>query len=159
MSETTAYPFDTDGLQKGSTVTTATIERAYSVTKGTEAYQFAWLQAREFVMRRFAERGEIVTVTQRNGDLVILTDEEQVAYNAEQFKAGIRKARRSHARMLGADRSKIENPDALAMHDRRLEVQGRVLAAVARETRTLAPTPHQRTTPVLPGARKADGES
>ncbi len=158
MSDTSSYPFNADHLSKGDAVTVAQIEHAYSVRHGTDRYQFAWLQAKEFVVRSFAERGEIVTVVHRDGALVILTDEEQAAYNSDQFKAGIRKARRSHARMLGADRSKIADPDILRTHDRAIEVQGRVLAAVSRETRVLPPQPHRRSTPVLPGA-KTDTET
>lgn len=158
MSETTIYPFSTDDLVKGSTVTVTEIERAYTVKFDSPEYQFAWLQAREFVIRKLSERGEIVTVVQRDGNLMILTDEQQVAYNSDQFKAGIRKARRSHMRMLGADRSQITDPEILAMHDRWLEVQGRVLSAVSRETQALAPTPHQRSTPLLPGAKRGKGQ-
>ena len=153
MDDTTEYPFDTDGLAKGDTVAIETLERAYSVTRGTEAYQFAWMQAKAFVVRRFADRGEVITVVYRDGDLVILTDEGQVEYNAESFRRGIRTARRAHSRMLGADRSKIADAKALEMHDRRLEVQGRVLGAVARESRVPALAAATRTAPALPGSR------
>lgn len=154
MSETSKHPFDTDRLIKGDEVPVLEIERAYSVKYPSPDYQFAWMHCKEFVIRRFAERGEVVTVVQRDGALLILTDEQQVDYNIDQFKQGIRKARRAHSRMLGADRSMINNQKSLESHDRRLEVQGRVLSAVAKETRIVRPLPVKRATPVLPEKTK-----
>lgn len=146
--ETTNYPFDTDQLQKGDLIPIEVIERAYSVVRDTQAYDFAALRAKDYVVRRFAERGEVVTVAQRGGVLNILTDTEQVSYNAARFRQGIFEAQRAQTRMLGADRSKID-PSAIDAHDRRLEVQGRVLAAVSREVKLFTPTPTKRATPAL----------
>lgn len=151
-AERTEYPFDTDHLRKGDAVPADTIEAAYGVRRDTVKYQLVLLQAVEFVRRRFADRGEIVTITAESASLRILTDEEQVEYNVDQFRFGIRKARRAHARQLGADRSQIANSQLLDAHDRAIEVQGRQLAAVARERRMLPPAPTPRLTP---GRREA----
>jgi hypothetical protein len=145
--ETTKFPFDTDSLQKGDSIPAETIERAYSVSRDAKEYGFAVLMARDYITKQFLERGEVVTVALVKGVLRIFTDEEQVQYNADRFRAGIRDAQRAHNRMLGADRSLIQNPQTLEAHDRRIEVQGRMLSAVARERKVLAPTPVARATP------------
>src|SRR5678810_469565 len=91
------YPIDTDSLTKGSRIAAEVIERAFNVTRGTDAYQMAAMRAVNHIARRFLDRGEIVTVTQRKHDLVILTDDEVPAHNARLFRNDIRKAARAHA--------------------------------------------------------------
>ena len=149
-NSTTKYPFETDHLQKGDSIPAEIIEKAYSVSKDTKEYQFAAMAANHYVVRQFLDRGEVVTVIHRDGSLVILTDEEQVEYNADRFKQGVRDARKAHTRMLGADRSQIKDPRLLEAHDRRLEVQGRVLNAITKETKVIRPSPATRSTPGLP---------
>jgi hypothetical protein len=150
--ETTKFPFDTDGLNKGDAIPAETIERAYSVSRDSKEYGFAILMARDFLTKAFLERGEVVTVAMVKGVLRIFTDEEQVEYNTNRFRDGIRDAHRAHTRMLGADRSEIRNTQKLEAHDRRLEVQGRILSAVDRERKILRPTPNPRMTPGLPAS-------
>lgn len=151
---TTKHPFETDHLSKGDTVPASVIEEAFHVTRGTEAYQLAWLRAKTFVVKAFEDRGEVVSVVHRKYDLVILTDTEQVDYNADAFRAGIRAAVRAHKRALGADRAQIDEA-RLADHDRAVLNQGRILSAVTRERRAIAaPAPRERLTP----PRKYDEE-
>lgn len=148
------YPIDVDGLQKGSRVAAEVIESAFRVKRGTDAFQMASMRASKFIARRFLDRGQIVTITQRKHDLVILTDEEMPAHNARLFKNDIRKAARAHARMLGGDRSQMSN-DTLAIHDRALQVQGAQLAAIGRVRREIAASMRERSTPALAsGSRK-----
>jgi len=147
MTGVTQYPFDTEQLQKGDTIPPETIEHAYGVKRNDIRYQFALLRAKEFVRRRFLDRGQIVTIAARDSALHILTDEVQAAYNPAEYKAGIRKMRGAHGRMLGADRSQITDPEILATHDRAIEVQGRQLAAIARERHIPPPMPTPRLTP------------
>lgn len=125
----TEYPIDVERLSKGDCVVAAMIESAFNVKRGTDAYQMAAMRASEFISKRFLDRGEIVTITQRKHDLWILTDEEMPAHNARLFKNDIRRAARVHARMLGGDRSKMTS-DTLKLHDRALTVQGAQLAAI-----------------------------
>lgn len=145
-AELTEYPIDTDSLAKGSRVPAETIERAFHVKRGTDAYQMAAMRASQYIARRFLDRGEIVTVTQRKHDLVILTDEEMPAHNARLFKNNIRAAARTHARMLGGDRSKMSE-ETLRVHDRALTVQGAQLAAMASACKDLKPRPRERQLP------------
>lgn len=151
---TSEYPLDTDSLAKGSHIAAEVIERAFHVKRGTDAYQMAAMRASQHIARRFLDRGEIVTITQRKHDLVILTDDEMPAHNARLFKNDIRKAARAHARMLGGDRSKMSD-NTLKIHDRALAVQGAQLAALARARREFKPARRERSTPALAtGKRK-----
>ncbi len=143
---TTEYPIDTDSLVKGSTVSTETIERAFGVKRGTDAFNIAALKACQYVARRFLDRGEVVTVTMRKHALVILTDEEVPEHNARVFRNEIKKAARAHARSAGADRSKM-SVETQAVHDRHLVVQGAQLAAMAQVRRELRPAVRERSTP------------
>lgn len=157
---TTEYPLDVEQLQKGSIIPAERIEHAFRVVRGTDAFQMASMRASKYIARRFLDRGEIVTVTQRKHDLVILTDDEMPAHNARLFRNDIKKAARAHARMLGGDRSKMSD-ETLKLHDRALTVQGAQLAAIGQARREIAATSRERLTPVaarnrLIRSRKAD---
>jgi hypothetical protein len=150
---TSEYPIDTDSLVKGSTISAEVIEKAFGVKRGTDAYGMAAMRAVAYISRRFLDRGEVVTITQRKHDLVVLTDEEVPAHNARLFRLNIRRAARAHGRMLGSDRSLMSN-DAAAIHDRSVAVQGAQLQAISkviRETRALR---RERQTPGLVSGRK-----
>lgn len=147
------YPIDTDSLVKGSRVAVETIERAFKVKRGTDAYQMAAMRATQHIARRFLERGEVVTITQRKHDLVVLTDEEMPSHNARLFKNEIRKAARIHQRTLGGDRSKM-SAETVKVHDRTLTVQGAQLAAISRATREVKAQMRERQTPGLIAAQK-----
>lgn len=153
-TETTEYPIATGHLVKGSVIAAQAIEKAFNVKRGTDAYQLAAMRAVEYIAERFEERGEIVTITQRKHDLVVLTDDEAIEHNARQFKAGIRKSTRSHHRALGVDRSRVA-PERLADHDRGLEAQGRTLAAIRQARREVKPAPRERSTPALTDGRNS----
>lgn len=142
------YPIDTESLNKGDVIAVEVIERAFGVIRGTDAFNLASMRASSYIARRFLERGEVVTITQRKHDLVILTDEEMPTHNARLFKNDIRRAARTHMRMLGGDRSKMSE-ETVKIHDRELTVQGAQLAAVSRVKRELRAKPVERTTPAL----------
>ena len=152
LNQTTEYPIATEHLRKGDTITAETIERAFSVRRDTDAFRMAALKIREYVAKRFRDRGEVVTVTERKHDLVILTDEEASKYNHERFAINIRGAARAHSRNLGADRGMM-SAEVQREHDRRLVVDGRVLGAI-RSERAAIVSEHRRVTPLPPGAKK-----
>lgn len=149
--DTTEYPIATDGLRKGDRVSVNAIERAFSVKRQTDAYRLALLKASNYIVRRFRDRGEIVTVVERKHDLVILTDDEASKYNDERFAINIRGAARAHTRNLGVDRSKL-SAGVIDEHDRRIVNNGRVLGAIRNERASIA-IGHRRTTPLPPGAK------
>jgi hypothetical protein len=144
--ETRIYPFETDHLRKGDRVTREQIERAYGVKAGTDEYRLrGMLRAREHVLSAFAERGEIVTVTEERQDLVILTDEEAAAYNERHFDLALDSMRRCHGRKLAVDRAEL-SAEVRERHDRTLLTQGRQLHAV-RVAAKLEAAPRERETP------------
>jgi hypothetical protein len=150
---TSEYPLDTESLQKGSVISAATIEHAFNVKRGTDAFQMASMRASKYIQGRFLDRGEVVTLTQRKHDLVILTDDEMPAHNARLFRNDIKKAARAHARMLGGDRSKMSDA-TVKLHDRALTVQGAQLAAISRARLEVKAATRERTTPALAPGKK-----
>ena len=146
VHEATEFPIKTDHLVKGSVIAVDVIEAAFGNKRETQRYQLDLMSVQDYVERRFADRGEVVFVIQEKGALRILTDEEAPAYAAKLFREGIRRAGRAHRRQLGADRSQMSDPTRVT-HDRQLEVQGRMLAAAAKERRSIAPSPSERQTP------------
>lgn len=153
-THTTEYPLQTDHLVKGSVITASVIEEAFQVKRGTDAYQLAAMRAAEYIAHRLADRGESVTIAQRKHDLVILTDDEAIGHNAQQFKIAIRKARRSHTRQLAVDRSQVSTPELLKQHDRNIAVGGHVLQSISRATREITAAVRQRDTPGIAEAKK-----
>lgn len=150
MEETVTgeYPLDTDSLVKGSHIPAEVIELAFNVRRDTGAYQIAFMRAANYIQRRFLDRGETITITQRRFDLIILTDEEVPAHNERLFRNEIRKAARTHARSSAADRSQMSEATA-KFHDRTLVVQGTTLAAISRVTREIKAATRTRATPAL----------
>jgi hypothetical protein len=153
MDERREYPFDTDALEKGSRITVEEIEKAYGVSFGTDAYQLASLKAVSYIERRFRDRGVVVTVVQRKGEVVVLTDSEAAVENARQFDLKMKGAARAHFRNMNVDRANLP-PGELEVHDRNLEVEGRRRAADRAAMKALPETkPHARTTPLPPGVK------
>jgi hypothetical protein len=157
-SERTEYPINTENLVKGSRVSIREIEEAYGVRFGTDAFQLAALKLTSYLERRFRDRGQIVTVVQRKGDVVILTDAEAATENSRQFDLKVRGAARAHVRGQGVDRSQLNEGDR-AVHDRNLESQGRQLSALRAAKGLPTPSAHKRQTPLPPGVKSKDDEA
>jgi hypothetical protein len=151
--QATEYPITTTHLRKGSIVSVEVLEEAFGVKRGTDAFQLAALRAADYITKRLAQRGEMVTVAQRKCNLVILTDTEASSYNEQRFDTEIGSAARALRRMAAVDRSQVD-ATRLAAHDRALEVRGRMLAAARRERRQASLAPHKRETPALPRRAK-----
>jgi len=152
-SGTSEYPIDTESLIKGSRIAVEVIEHAFNVKRGTDEYNLAAMRARQYIERRFRDRGEIVTITQHRHDLIILTDDDMPEHNVAMFKAKIRGAARTHTRMLGGDRSKMSE-ETLRVHDRALTVQGAQLSALRKATREVTASVRKRETPALVAGKK-----
>ena len=144
------YPIDTETLAKGSIITSGMITAAFGVKLDSSKYQLRLLQLREYITRRLAERGERVVVAQRQNDLVILTDEEAVAYTANEFRAGLRKTILNHTRTQDIDRANLSET-RLQMHDRELEIQGRMVEAIRSAKASPTAIPSRRATPLVIG--------
>lgn len=149
---TTQWPIALESLGKGSVVSVGEIEKAYGVRQGTDLYQRACLKLRDVIEKWFARtRGEIVTVRQDHGALLVLDDEGASQHNPRQFAAALQKARRAHMRNLAVDTTKLPG-EQVTRHLRTLEVDGKTLqAATSVRRRELRPTPTKRDRPGLPG--------
>ena len=105
-----------------------------------------------YIERRFRDRGVVVTVVQRKGEIVVLTDSEAAVENARQFDLKVKSAARAHFRAVNVDRALLEEGER-AVHDRNVEVQGRQLAAMRAAKALPEPRPHTRSTPLPPGVK------
>jgi hypothetical protein len=142
------YPIETDGLSKGSIVDSATIEQAFGVKVGTDAYRFAIMECQAYVERRLAERGLVVVTRQEKNDVRICTDPEASKYKDREVRRSVRKMARDVREMSTVDRSKLTD-DEREEHDRRLEINGRTVAAI-RHVRKPQALPSKRATPLPP---------
>jgi hypothetical protein len=139
---------DFGALDKGTVIPAAEVERCLGLPRTHRAYSMAALGLRAAIESHFAVDGVTVTVIQRSDDLVILTDREAAEYNRERFKQHVRGMRRSHRRAAGVNPVPLTEQERRD-HDRALEVQGRILLAVAAVRREIAPKPHERRTPIM----------
>lgn len=161
--ETTEYPLATDQLIKGSRVERAEICRAFSVEPDTKAFRLALMRARHYIEGRFLDRGEVVTITEDNGSLMILTDAEAAVFNDDAVWRYVKRAARSLVRQRAVDRAQL-TPAQVSVHDRALEVNGRALAATYQEKNhgtLLRVQPRSTPLPILPvdPEEKPDAES
>lgn len=122
--------FDCDGLRKGDRISIEAIEAATGVSRRSTLYQIACLNMRSHVQRKMSERGLIVTIRQDQLGLEICDDATASAYNELEYKRGIRKMVRSHARLIAVDSSQLSDAER-SRHERRLTVQGALLAAMS----------------------------
>ena len=147
---TTEHPFSTEDLCKGSVVACATIEEAYRVQRGTDAYQLAVLRAVDFITRRLADRGLEVVCKQRKHDIVILTDAEASAELAARLENAVRGIRRNHRRLATVDVENLQSGERVD-HDMRQIRSGRLWLALRDANRPLPEaTDVQRLTPPKP---------
>lgn len=146
--ETEEYPLATDHLQKGSVVSVATIERAFSVRYGETRYQFAAMRAVDHIKRRLRERGLEAHIVQDGGAIRILTDEESHAYYRNEVAQSFGRITRLHRTQLRQDRA-LMSDETRDQHDRDCEVVGRQISAWRKEAKMPALAPNQRQTPVL----------
>jgi hypothetical protein len=139
---------DFGALAKGTVIPAAEVERCLGLSRTHKAYSMAALGLRGAIESHFAADGLTVTVIQRSDDLVILTDREAAEYNRERFRQHVRGLRRSHRRAAGVDPVPLTEQERRD-HDRALEIQGRILLAVAAVRREITPRPHERRTPIM----------
>jgi hypothetical protein len=144
--EATEYPIATEHLAKGSRVSAETIERAFSVERGTDAYRFKAMGAQRYIEQRLAERDLFVTTCADHCDIVILTDEEALAYNARRFEAETRARDRAFRRLGHTDRAYLSDTSR-AQLDRKIVELGRRVQDDRKAKRELTARPTPRATP------------
>ena len=142
------YPFDLSKFSKGDRIDRAAVEVAFGVRADTKGFRVALLRLRCYLEEDFLDRGEIVTITEDDGALMILTDVEAAVFNDEAVWGFVRRATKALARQRAVDRSKLD-ADQTKQHDRALEVNGRAIAATHRERSAPTLRAEDRQTPLL----------
>jgi len=146
---------DIDALNKGDSFCVDQLEDMLHERRDTARYGLALLALRDTISRTMKDRGKPATVAIVKTKLRILTDEEAATYNHMTFRVGLRKARRAFERLLTVD-TRLFSKDETREHQRNIEVDGKILSAIASERARCRRLPmpqsngHQRVTPGLP---------
>jgi len=119
------------GLAKGSVVPVETVETMMGVKYNTVDYAFALLKLKEEIVNHLLRKGPEHTVCCVKGAIHVLTDEEAVAYNAVASEQAIRKMGRAHIRGQAVVRRNLD-ASTRKVHERNLDLQGRILGEIER---------------------------
>lgn len=147
------YPLDFESLQKGDVIPVEKVEEIARVKRDHPRFNFAALHLAKRIETELADRGRAVTVRSEHGALVICTDEDASNYNERRVKAQARGMGRSVRRMVSVDRTNLST-ERLPVHDRKVEIYGKMYSAMTRVRRQLTLVAANRTTPAL---SEADG--
>lgn len=132
--EATRIPLDFDTMDKGSTVPVSTVEAIVGCDRSRADYALGAMRLCQEIGSRLRDRGIHAVVKLDGGAVRVLTDEEAVAYTAQQRDAGFRKMVRAHDSALRIDRTQLSE-SAAAQHERQIIIGGRFVAAAVNERR------------------------
>ena len=148
------YPFNYESMSEGHRIEPEELEALLGVPRTSRRYSLMLVPLVHEIERNTRELGNpLIAKIERDG-ISVLTAEEATDYTNNQFCIGLRKAKRSHFRSMLVNRGNLSEKCA-EKHDRRLEVQGKILQAVAATRKELALGSHQRTTPTMKLPSKA----
>lgn len=149
MAETEVHPIDVEGLQKGEVIPAERIAMITGKRRGTQQYQFALLNLREWIHKTSEELGCSLLLRLDGENLRVMTDAEAVHRVDAHGRAGLRMLGRAVHRFSLVDvRNLKANEQALL--DRHRSVHGTAFAAACQaRQRALSALPHQRS---IPGA-------
>lgn len=126
--ETTRHPFDPSVYELGDTLPIEVIEIGYGVTRDTQEFSFAAMNACAFIARYWQlEHGMIVTVHIAKGAVHICTHSEAVAYNISESRKALRRFAKGHRRLISADPAEL-TPDEIELQRRAVASTGAILA-------------------------------
>ena len=151
MSE--RYPVDVDALCKGDVITIERLENILGMKRHDPRWWRSVLGVKTNIERQLRRGGRVLTLRQRQGDLVVCDDNEASSYNPREIEAGIRRSARAHERNLHVDVGNLDDARRVA-HERNLVVYGRMLYAAKSARRDLKPTETVRDTPTMLEGRK-----
>lgn len=125
-------------LQPGSVILQAQIEEICGITRqqDVELFRFHQMRIVQQLSKSLVDRGAIFTVCSRKCNIHVLTHAEASKYNQRAFRNGLKKSKRSTARLLGVDVAQL-SPAEVLEHDRALHVQARTLSAISASMRGL----------------------
>jgi hypothetical protein len=153
-TNTERYPIDYDTLNKGDTIPAARIERITGKTRTDLNYALACMALKERIETDLWKLGKPWTLKQQGEDIVVLTDAEAAEYNDRRFKQDLRSMGRRLQHQLSVDVAQLDD-DQRADHLRAVEVNGKIMQAVAVAKKQIRLEAHQRQTPRLESAGAA----
>lgn len=148
--DTTKYPMDYTQAKKGDVITAADLRTMFGYEPETKEYNFAVLRLRDDIERHLDAMGTPVTVAMVNGNLCVLNDAEASEYNAARFIQAKSQMVKAHWRAMRTVDAGALTADQLTEHQRRVEVQGKYIQALADTGRSLRAGGATRNTPGLP---------
>jgi hypothetical protein len=135
MNTTEKFPFDFEILNKGSVISTDTLEKASGISRTSRKFSLVLLQyAREVEDYFRFDRGVEVIVRTDNDQISILLDVDADEFSEKMFDEGLKKVRRWHRKTLSIDTSGFA-ADRLSNHHRRCVVQGAQVVAMRKAGR------------------------
>ncbi len=143
------FPVDYETLKKGDVIPVERLEQITGKSHGTVEHQLAVLQLMGQIERDMWAANKRVTLRLSKGAIAVCTDSEAAIKNARDFILGLRKLSRSHIRNQHVDVAQLTD-DERASHERKLEVEGKYLQAVASTRKDIRLQAHSRSTPGLP---------
>jgi hypothetical protein len=149
------FPVDYDALGKGSVIPRDRLIAIIDARPDSPSFSLKVLALRQQIKRELADRGLIVSVALRRGDLCILADADAARYTARMHRLRRRGMIRNHREALAVDVANL-NADEQAFHQHELLIAGRELAAAANARRTVRPVAHQRQGAALPVPAQAE---
>ena len=143
------HPVDFDALNKGDTIPNDKLEGILGVAVQSKLFKLKALGLRNKIAAKLRERGKPATVAVVREGIKVLTDEEAVEYNPRQYRHGLRRARRSHGRLLDVDPGQLGDASKRTF-ERAVVVQGAVLAAIASTRQRIVLASYKRQASALP---------
>jgi hypothetical protein len=153
VAATRPWPFDLDGLTKGSLIGPEDIERVTGVRRGAQNWRLAVMRAASLLERQWAkERGEKITFRTTADSVVICTADEASTVNEQRTGRRKRGLRRDFVRQRAVGRAELSSDDKRQAHERSLITMGAFLSGGQRAAQAVL-KPVERKTPGLPSKK------
>ena len=125
------FDFDVSDMQPGDIIEQTECEKLVGMRRDDNEYRYnlRLLELRRYIEVSLRRIDRIFTITQKGGSLCILTHEQASEYNANTFRLGQRRMRRSFRRLVAVDTEHLSQ-EARNQHALTLACQSRILEAV-----------------------------
>lgn len=137
---------DFDRLEKGSVIPVEVVEDVLGCKQHLAIFSMRFMSLRQAVENHFATKGQVVTVRHDHGALEVMPDDAASHKNHAEFGRHMRGLNRSHHLMSGVSVKDFDDRQ-IREHDRKLEVQGKILQAIGRVREKVEPMKLERITP------------
>ena len=130
MPEATRFPLDFDALNKGDIITAKTLTEILGVRPSSARYRAKQVDLAFEIERQLKARDRDVTARLDHDDIIIVTDQDAVAYHAKLGKKAVRQLKRALRKTIEIDRGNLDS-DGLKAHDRSMETLSKRVLAVS----------------------------